>query len=317
MSLDHYVPQVHLRNFYCNHLGNRMHALRKADQKYFTPDSSSICRIEDGSTNPFLQEPRAIEEFLRLIEPKYNTAVSRISQGRPDLHSIFALSGYMACILTCAPAANRLGSEHLMAMVDHVTKKLDEKGEFSPPPASLGATRISELLEQGKIRISVDEKYPQAHGISQILSFTSAFGNSRWEVLLNDYPDSSFFSSDFPTAIEFRGSQILRVFPITPRVAIRVFPYPEFGKDKHELEFSNFSMSVKRASRKDVASINQRIVYCAEDLVLFSSDQHWTRKFITKNSNKILVNKTYRIPQRTGTLLFTSLGYAPAARSTA
>lgn len=130
MSLDHYVPQVHLRNFYSKDLGKRMYALRKQDQKEFTPDSSSICRIEDGSTNVYLQDPRAIEEFLKLIEPKYNAASSAISQGSPDQQSIFALSGYMATILTCTPAANRLGSEDLKELLKHLAVQLGKKMHF-------------------------------------------------------------------------------------------------------------------------------------------------------------------------------------------
>jgi hypothetical protein len=309
MSLDHYVPQVHLRNFYASELGNRLYAIRKYDHKSFQPDSSSICRIEEGNTNPRLQEPRAIEEFLKQIEPKYNTAVSLISRGEPNAHSVFAIAGYMAFILTCSPAANRLGSEHLKELLDHLAKKMDEKNQFTPPPPSLGATNITELLEQGRIQISVDPKYPQALGISQIWSFTSAFGNSHWELLINDYPDSPFFTSDFPTAVEFSQTQILRVFPLRPNLAVRVFPYQEFGKDKHELDFPNFSLSIRKPSRKEISRINQKIVYSAEELVLFSSDLPWIPKFVAKNSDMRLINRTHRIPKGSGTLLLTSLAY--------
>jgi hypothetical protein len=51
MPLDHYVSQVHLRKFYSPVLGDRMYAIRKSNLKAFTPNSQSVCRIEDGSTN--------------------------------------------------------------------------------------------------------------------------------------------------------------------------------------------------------------------------------------------------------------------------
>jgi len=46
-----------------------MYAIRKNDLKAFTPNSDAVCRIENGNTNPFLQEERIIEEFLKGIEP--------------------------------------------------------------------------------------------------------------------------------------------------------------------------------------------------------------------------------------------------------
>ena len=70
MPLDHYIPQVHLKKFYSPALGNRMYAIRKTDLKAFTPDSQSVCRIMDGSTNAYLKDNRAIEEFLKTIEPQ-------------------------------------------------------------------------------------------------------------------------------------------------------------------------------------------------------------------------------------------------------
>src|ERR1700685_3402274 len=79
LPLDHYVSQVHLRKFYSPLLGGeRMYAMRKSDLKSFQPNSKSVCRIEDGSTNAYLKEDRAVEEFLKTIEPKYNEALSKL-----------------------------------------------------------------------------------------------------------------------------------------------------------------------------------------------------------------------------------------------
>ena len=49
MPLDHYVSQVHLKNFYSPKLGELMYAIRKSDLKEFTPNSESVCRIDDGA----------------------------------------------------------------------------------------------------------------------------------------------------------------------------------------------------------------------------------------------------------------------------
>jgi hypothetical protein len=74
VPLDHHVSQVHLRRFYSPKLGRRMFAVRKSDLARFTPNAQSVCRIEDGSTNPYLHEQRVIEEFLKGAEPKYESA---------------------------------------------------------------------------------------------------------------------------------------------------------------------------------------------------------------------------------------------------
>ena len=60
MPLDHYVSQVHLKNFYSPVLDGLMYGTRKSDLKCFRTKSQDVCRIEDGSTNAYLREDRAI-----------------------------------------------------------------------------------------------------------------------------------------------------------------------------------------------------------------------------------------------------------------
>jgi hypothetical protein len=79
MPLDHYVSQVHLRNFSSPALGGQqMYGFRKRDGHVFPCSSKDVCRIDNGSTNAYLLEDRAIEEFLTTIEPRYNQAVNQI-----------------------------------------------------------------------------------------------------------------------------------------------------------------------------------------------------------------------------------------------
>jgi hypothetical protein len=91
MALDHYVSQVHLKNFYSPALDGLMYAIRKSDLKRFTPKSQDVCRIEEGSTNAYLTEDRAVEEFLKDVEPRYNASLANAgpSQAPPgsDLKS--------------------------------------------------------------------------------------------------------------------------------------------------------------------------------------------------------------------------------------
>ena len=70
MALDHYVSQVYLKNFYSPALDGLMYAIRKSDLKRFPTKSQDVCRIEEGSTNAYITKDRAIEEFLKKVEPR-------------------------------------------------------------------------------------------------------------------------------------------------------------------------------------------------------------------------------------------------------
>ena len=70
MPLDHYVSQVHIKNFYSPDMVERVFAMRKSDLKKFMPRAQDVCRIEDNSSNSYLKEDRAIEDFLKVIEPR-------------------------------------------------------------------------------------------------------------------------------------------------------------------------------------------------------------------------------------------------------
>jgi hypothetical protein len=197
MSLDHYVSQVHFRNFYSPALKNHMHAIRKSDLKSFPCNSRSVCRIEEGSTNAYLINDRAIEEFLLGVEPKYNASVVKLRENKIDKECIHAIAGFVAYVTCCAPAAMRIHTEPLQSMLRSTAEILDKKGLIPRAPPSLGSKTLTELLADKKIRSSVDPKYPQALGISSITGRTSNYGNSKWEILLNDVPECPFFYQRF------------------------------------------------------------------------------------------------------------------------
>lgn len=183
MPLDHYVSQVHLRNFYSPALDGLMFAIRKSDLKTFKCNSQSVCRIEDGSTNAYLVHDRAIEDFLLGVEPKYNASVAKLRENKIDNECVYALAGFVAYVATCSPAAMRIHAEQLRGTVESETAVLDRQGVFEKSPPLLGGKSISELLADGTIKIDVDPKYPQAIGISNVISHVSIFGNAHWEIV--------------------------------------------------------------------------------------------------------------------------------------
>lgn len=282
-----------------------MYAIRKNDLKSFTPNAESVCRIENNSTNSYLREDRLVEEFLKGIEPKYNMAVARIASGDINSECIYVIAGFVAYVLTCSPASMRIQSGPLKSIVEDTTILLDSKGEFPTPPPILGGKNITELLKNGELYINIDHKFPQAFGIASIRSITSNFGNFKWDILINPFDDTPFFTSDFPVAIEKSDDiRILnRIVPLTPNLAIRICPDLSIDRNRVDFSFSEFGYSIHKLNRKAVANINQLIVRCAETTVFFRDDYKWVFRFVKKNAGFRIEPRTKKTPHGNGNLL--------------
>ncbi len=304
MSFDHFVSQVHLKNFYSQSLNGLMHAIRKSDLKSFTPNAQSVCRIEDGSTNSYLREDRAVEDFLKSIEPKYNLALQKLAVNNNENDCIYTIAGFVAYVLVCSPAGMRIGAVPLKNSVEEVARILDKQGRISKPPPGLGGESLTELLNDDKVGVKVDPKYPQALGIANILDLITTFGNFRWEVLQNPFDDSAFFTSDFPVAIEMINHSAIRnrIIPLSPNLAIRICPDPSRDRNLAGFSFSNFECRHRKLSRKEVSSINKRIVQCAESIVFFRDNHDWVPKFVRRNSKFRIEIQIQKVSSGSGTL---------------
>jgi len=306
MSLDHFVSQVYLKNFYSPKLGALMYAIRKSDLKLFTPNAESVCRIEDGSTNFYLREDRIIEEFLKRIEPSYNAALTNLMKGKIDQESIFVIAGFVAYVSNCSPAAMRIYSASLKAVVEHTAIILDSKGSLPLPPIELGGKNLTELLQYGEIQVNIDPKYPQAFGIASILSHTITYGNYTWDILINPFEDSPFFTSDFPIAIErVHNTHISnKIIPLAPYIAIRIRPNLSYDRKNPNYSFSNFKYTIRKLNRSEVVTINRLIVRCAETTVFFRDNFNWVLNFVKKNSGFRIETITGNLPYEKGSILW-------------
>ena len=266
MPLDHYVSQVHLRKFHSPALGNRMmYAIRKTDLKAFTPDAQAVCRIMDGSTNSFLREDRAIEDFLKTVEPKYNVALDKLVEGQIDNECISTIAGFVAYVIVCSPAGMRIHSESLR----------------------------------------VDSKFTQALGIASIRQYVADFGNSKWEVLHNNSYDSPFFTSDFPAAIEKTDDpRILnRIVPLAPNLALRIRPDPTLSKGRSDFSFAKFGYARRDLGHEEIVRLNRLIVRCAEETVFYRDDRPWVRPFVSRNRHYRIEPHISRVAAPNGTFL--------------
>lgn len=299
MALDHYISQVHLRKFYSPKLGNRMYAIRKKDLKAFTTNARSVCRIEEGNTNPYLNEARIIEEFLKTVEPDYNSAIEKLQSANIDGDCIYVIAGFVAYVLTCSPAAMRLHTHPMRHMIKETSRALDSNNEIPCVPSVLAPKSFTELLENGQISIHVDPKYPQAIGTTSIINLINNFGNFKWEILVNTIENSPFFTSDFPVAVEKTANiQILnRIVPLTPSLAIRICPDFKHAsrQGQYDISFSGFRYIIRHLTRQEVMHVNRLLVQCAETTVFFRDNHAWIPDFIKKYSS-------YRVGIRTVTI---------------
>ena len=303
MALDHYISQVHLRNFYSPELGDLMHAIRKSDLRNFRCKSENVCRIEQGSTNTYLTHHRAIEDFLREIEPKYNSSLNKLRSGSVDTQCILSIAGFIAYIGCCSPAAMRIHTSPLESQLTSIAKILDRQGVLTKAPPELGGKSLPELLAEGTVHYKIDPKFPQAVGVSTVVGRTSIYGNSAWEILHND-TDSAYFTSDYPLAIE-RSSDLSVpnwIVPLAPDLALRIFPDPRLSRAAPDLAFSKFSYRRRAVTRREVVDLNRLIVRCAEDLIFFRDSEDWIEVFVSNNRNFRVEVVTESVPHGTGFL---------------
>lgn len=304
MPLDHYVSQVHLRNFCSAQNRDHMYATRKSNLESFLCHPRSVCRIEDGSTNAYIKQDRAIERLLASIEPKYNSSLTSIRNGEIDQQCIYTIAGFVAYVSCCAPAAMRTFTGPLQSVLTSTAEILDRQGIFEKAPAALGCKSLTELLTDGTVHFDIDPKFPQALGIATILNRISIFGNSKWDILRNTDSSNPFFTSDFPVAIEATPvpGLIARLVPLAPDVAVRIIPDVRLARTKSDLSFSKFRFRVRQANRAEILQINRSIVRCAEDIVFYRDKLHWIEAFVAKNRHFRIDAITSRVPHGNGFL---------------
>lgn len=311
MPLDHYVSQVHLKRFYAADLdGKKMHAFRKTDGRKFFCGAEDVCRIEDGNTNAFLSEPRMIEEFAKLFEPKYNWACATLERGEVDPDAVFVIASFAAFMMCCSPAGMRLGCAPYEAGLPIEAKLLDRAGEFDPMPPELGEKSVTELIDEGSLVFDINARYPQAIGISNIIDHVTAYGNFHWDILINEHAETPFFTSDFPVAVEASRDPRLvnRVVPLTPKLAVRICPRIELSGRKLEPTFERFSFTVLRPPRQEILGLNRTVVRSAETMVFYPMAAPWVARFVGKHAKFRAEIETTNIPDGTGYLTMSRTG---------
>jgi hypothetical protein len=288
---------VHLRQF-ISPGQNRLLAVRKSDGATFSPRTRDVCRIEEGSTNAYLQEPRAIEKYLTSIEPKYTDAVEALRRRSDDQAAVETVAGFAAYVSTCSPAAMRVFSEFPRLAVETTAVMMEARGLLPPVPKALGGGEVEDLFHRGKLRINIDAKFPQSFGISQIRANAAQYLGFDWDVLHARADAGRFVTTDFPVGVErSRDLRILnRVLPLAPDLAVRILP--QLVRKGNTVRRHRF------IGRNELSRMNTLFVRCAEDVVFYGHDQAWVPKLAKRERRYRVVGRSTRIPTERGYVMF-------------
>jgi Protein of unknown function (DUF4238) len=286
VAKDHFISQVYLRNF-CSDSSDKktLHCYRKSDLKYFEPRPKDVCWISDGSTNPYFENERQIEEFLKLIEGKLNPAIDSFSKECPGLYDVFVISAFLSYFFTCSPSGGRILSSPIRETYLNAIDVLDRDNSI---PMLNGGRKLSTALNCGEIDLKVNPKFAQSFGIGNLQRLINNFGNQRWDIIFNKNTDTPFLTSDFPIVIEdMVGTQFAsKMLPLTPNIAIKIYPTKKYETDSTSFyTFTEFRPSYLQISRSQAIDANRKIIRAADDMVFSNHNEHWLEKFISKNRN--------------------------------
>lgn len=305
MALDHYVSQVHLKQFTSPDRTGHLRAIRKSDLKIFPCRPQDVCRTDEGNTNAYLTDPRAVEEFLKGVEPNYNRALDNMRNGTMTPEDVGVIAGFLSYTSCCTPTAIRTQATAIQGVMESSARILDAQGIFGRAPDSLGNKTLSELLDSKEAEVDINPKYPQAIGITTIMGRTSLFGNSPWEIIRNELATTSpFVTSDFPASLEPSNDPRVmnRVVPLAPDLAVRIWPDIELSRAPVDLTFAKHRQIVRKANFQTVSSLNQTIVRNAEDLVFYGPELTWIPGFVKRNKDYRVKSINQEIPWKNGVL---------------
>ena len=208
----------------------------------------------------------------------------------------------------------RLGEDPLRNHVEATAKILDAQGRIPVAPDCLGGKTLTALLASGEVNVTIDRKYPQAIGVNGIMERVGIWGNCAWDVIVNDHAHSSFFTSDFPAAIELsRDPRILnRLVPLAPDLAVRIRPDLSAKKLAGDFAFPAFRCRPIAPKHEVIRAINRATVQCAEELVFFRDQSDWVAPFLAKNRVFRLEPRTTQIPVDRGFMNISTMRIAPS-----
>ncbi len=294
MAKDHYVAQTYLRGFGLAEKEDLVNVVRKSNlSRQDAIPVKSICYEVDWSSNEYFPEnPRAVEDFLKLFEPNWADCVRSVSADTYNVTTKYLMSGYLAYLRACTPTAVRLGAGGLFHIVKNLYDKLEEK-ELSNPDTKYREV-IETIRKHGGTKVVIKEAFPKAIGINALIGVQKVFATSPWIVFKNETP-AQFLTSDNPVCLQYWNDSRCDLYcPLTPSLAIVIHPL----RDTEPREAD----SLGSLKPEGVEMLNRLIVQSAEDKIIFN--EHPCVEDIVKEYQDWRVElQTLNIPVERGNLM--------------
>jgi hypothetical protein len=262
MAKDHYVARTYLRQFSISGKDGFVNVVRKKNLEHLEAiPVGSICYEKNGSDNHYFPDnPRVVEDYLKLYEPRWAECVLKVSEGTYTNETKSLMAGYIAYLRTHTPTAMRLGTEGCADFVKHVYDKLEGEEYSKSNPKYRDV--IETIRKHSGTKIDVNKKYPVAIGITNLINIQDVIAQSPWIVFKNE-TSLPFLTSDNPVCLQYHKTGFADFYcPLTLWLAIVIHPTRE-----HEKADPDHIGSFKP---EGVEKMNQLIVQSAEDLVVCS-----------------------------------------------
>jgi len=222
---DHYVAQTYLESF-TSSKGMLVPYYKTKNVIIGKPKSpKAVCFEIDGDTNKYFNDPRILDKYLPQFENSWKQNVEALREHYLDGMVKYQISGYVAFLRSCTPAAKRLGQERIRAAIQPTVQSvLEQQFKFHPPTGKEARQIVKMLIEQKQITTEIDRQFPHALGISQLLSIAARFLNGSWLIMINE-SDRPFISSDNPAVAYYHSKDVTvaQVYiPIAPDIALLI-----------------------------------------------------------------------------------------------
>ncbi len=304
---DHYVSQTYLRAF-TNEEGLLVPYYKNGYVIVGKPkNTKSVCHEKDGDANSYFDDPRIVDEYLRLFENDWAKHVSDISELKADPNTKYGIAGYISFLRTCNPTAKRMGQSLLTDTLQPVADKIMAESVNDPDLAD----EVKQLYEKHKeekiIKVEVDPGYAHAKAISTLVRITHKLYCSDWFVLINN-TDTPFITSDNPATLYYpnENSQIAKTYvPLSPRLGVLISPSltSEIPTQEELESFNHENDRFDEVKEEFVHILNELVVKSAENIVIHSESAEWLEILVNNNKKWRMEMQTTTIPWGSGSLM--------------
>jgi Protein of unknown function (DUF4238) len=272
MTRDHFIAQTYLKRWCDPAKRPPLQAYRKSNVKPFRCSPRDVCHEWDGDLiRAYFTDPALLGKFRNIFEPKWNPTIEKIGGVTFNQEDKLILSMAWAHFSLCTPAQRELAKVIYRNEARALASELVEGHRLDPSSLTIEIEREADFFKR------LATKY--------IPLMTSFFYNQDWRILRND-TESSFITSDNPSAFAAGSNPRVRLLPISPSLCL----YTQYAEIDMRLDAGYFdfglppkgSIDLIDISKRDAMKINRFTVMNAADFVFSRHEYVGIAAFVKK-----------------------------------